>query len=84
MINKIIIFLFLSLSLFASPSYSVGTSYGRGSTKPEAYASAISRVPAGAMVTGVGFNGNHSRSLDNKFYDGKYTCHITWRVYEQP
>jgi hypothetical protein len=60
---------------------SYGQSFGRGTTRSEAYADALRRVPAGAIQTGAFFNGSSSARADGKEYVGRYSCRISWRKY---
>jgi hypothetical protein len=85
MINKIIFILILFIgTVFASPSYSLGTTTGRGSTKVEAYIQALGRLPGGAIPMNVGYNGSSSANTDGTEYRGNYICVITWKKYETP
>jgi hypothetical protein len=80
MINKIILILILFSGLtFASSISSTGRVSGSGTSKMEAYANAISRVPYGGIVIHVGYNGYSMKDYNTGITRGKYTCYITWR-----
>lgn len=82
--NKVITLLciiIVSSSTIYSNGYVSGSVYGYGSTKIEAYASALGRVPGNGVVVSIGYNGFSSTTYDGKKTFGKYRCTIIWKKF---
>jgi hypothetical protein len=75
-----IFFFIVSFACYSAEPVSQGSVSGRGNSKAEAYANAIGRVPGGAVVYGVGYNGYSFPNSEGK-QTGNYTCIIRWKRY---
>lgn len=80
--NKLlfIFFFIVSFACYSAEPVSQGSVSGSGKSKAEAFANAIGRVPGGAVVSSVGYNGYMFPNSEGT-QTGNYTCIIRWKKY---
>lgn len=78
--RNIILLILIMSSVFAygrEPYSMCAEVKGKGSTKAEALAIAIAKMPSGATLSHVGYNGASHQTKEGKV--GNYECILRWK-----